>query len=132
MGFILFMSVTNTDALLLLPWKYDDTKLSFISEQTGFPSKLVFSFSLFRLIEDGGQAALQTSYLTTHSGSLLTWVSMAFSWASIAYLLIHKFPSGRSASICARNSELNVTIETGANVLDVYVYVPLAGSENKK
>ena len=40
--------------------------------------------------------------------------------------------SGRSASICARNSELNVTIETGANVLDVYVYMPLAGSENKK
>ena len=91
-AFILFMSVTNTDALLLLPWKYDDdTKRSFIFEQTGFPSKLVFFFSLFRLIEDGGQAALQTSYLTTHSGSLLTWVSMAFSWASIAYLLIHKF-----------------------------------------
>ena len=86
-AFILFMSVTNTDALLLLPWKYDDdTKRSFIFADW-VPQQIGLLFLSLPLIEDGGQTALQTSYLTTHS-SLLTWVSMAFSWASIAYLLI--------------------------------------------
>ena len=67
-AFILFMSVTNTDALLLLPWKYDDnTKRSFIFTQTGFPSEMVFFFSLF--ISSALFSSPFASSLTLHPAS---------------------------------------------------------------
>ena len=57
---ILVLSCTNTDALLLLPWTYDEEfKKTQIFRQTGFPSELLLKISFLRLIEDAGQAIIR-------------------------------------------------------------------------
>ena len=89
---ILLLCCTNTDGLLLLPWTYDEEfKKTRIFEQTGFPSELLLKISFLRLIEDAGQAIIQTVYISTRGDAgLLTMLSLITSWLGFLYLLLFK------------------------------------------
>ena len=88
---ILVLCCTNTDGLLLLPWKYDkEFKDTQIFRRTGFPSEHVLNISFLRLMEDAGQAIIQTMYISTHGAGLLTVLSLITSWLTVLYLLLFK------------------------------------------
>ena len=88
---ILLLCCTNTDGLLLLPWTYDEEfKKTRIFEQTGFPSELLLKISFLRLIEDAGQAIIQTVYISTRGAGLLTVLSLITSWLGFLYLFLFK------------------------------------------
>ena len=88
--FITVLCFTNTDCLMLLPWKYDNEE-TFIVEHTGFPCKSLLMISFLRLLEDVGQAIVQAIYLINTRGSdTLTVYSLVSSFATIAYLFVCK------------------------------------------
>jgi hypothetical protein len=89
--FIFFLSCTNPDALLLLPWEYSaEASNSLIFQQTGFPSKYLFVTSLLRLLEDVGQSANQTLFVVSEGSDALTVLSLVTSWIGIVYLCFFK------------------------------------------
>ena len=59
-------------------------------KRTGFPSVFVLSLSFIRLVEDIGQAILQTMYTSQHGGDALTWLSLLTSWLGVFYLIMFK------------------------------------------
>ena len=86
---ILVLCCTNTDGLLLLPWKYDkEFKTSQIFRRTGFPSEHILNISFLRLLEDAGQAVIQSMYISTHGADLLTVLSLITGWLTVLYLLL--------------------------------------------
>ena len=88
---ILVLCCTNTDGLLLLPWKYDKQfKETQIFKRTGFPSEVLLRVSFLRLVEDAGQAIIQTVYISTRGAGVLTVLSMITSWLGFVYLLLFK------------------------------------------
>ena len=94
--FIAVLCFTNTDCLMLLPWKYKDetagvTENTRVTDATGFPSKSLLLISFLRLLEDVGQAIVQGIYLSNSQGNdALTISSLVFSFVGIAYIFVCK------------------------------------------
>ena len=59
-------------------------------KRTGFPSAFVLLLSSIRLVEDIGQAILQTIHTSQHGGDALTWLSLLTSWLGVFYLIMFK------------------------------------------
>ena len=51
---------------------------------------VVLLISFIRLVEDIGQAILQTIYTSQHGGDALTWLSLLTSWLGVFYLIMFK------------------------------------------
>ena len=114
----LVLSCTNTDVLMLLPWKCKNAPIVFVPidrgtltavarehclhaddpefkntelfKRTGFPSAFVLLLSFIRLVEDIGQAIMQTMYTSQYGGDALTWLSLLTSWLGVFYLIMFK------------------------------------------